>query len=100
VPNHYTKINKSLKEHWTGLDKLGRPIKVQQFQDVSEKTVFSFALDIWWKWNFMGSEELIHVILPYCSQIAETRINQAVIVCDLGKVDLSPVVWSSEVRKY
>jgi len=100
VPKLLPKVEKVFKEHYTGVDKVGRPIKVQQYFSVSKDTILDFPIDKWWQWNFLASEELIHVIFPYCSQMAGKRIDQTVIILDLEKVDMSPILWSSEVRKY
>lgn len=69
-------------EGYSGIDRRGRPVKVERYQKIEKDTIFKCPFEQWVQYNIKCSEQLIHQVFPYCSKIAEKRIDEVVIVID------------------
>ena len=91
---------KSISENLVGIDKLGRPIKVQKYHSWDPKSVKACPLYDWGQYNFRICEQMTNVVFPYCSKLANKRIDKFILIFDLGESDMSPLLKDKELRKY
>jgi len=82
------------------MDNQNRPIKYQKYHKIIKDSILNVDMQEWWKFNFKSTEEMIHVIFPFCSKIANNRIDKCVIIMDFEGVDVSPLLWSRKLREY
>merc|ERR1712119_210826 len=74
----------TITENLVGIDKHGRPIKLQSYHKWDPVTIKRCDLHQWWQWNFRVMEQMSNVVFPYCSQLAEKRIDRFILIFDLG----------------
>jgi hypothetical protein len=87
-------------EGYSGIDRRGRPVKVERYQKIDKHTIFKMPFDQWVQYNIKCSEELIHQVFPYCSKMAEKRIDEVVIVIDFkGNYFLFKFYFSHKFRR-
>lgn len=89
-----------LTERFTGINKFGRPIKVQKYHKLCAKSIMQCDLHKWWQWNFRVVEEMTNVVFPYCSKIANKRIDNLVVIIDMGDCDMKPLQTDKQLRRY
>ena len=89
-----------LDDKFVGFDKIGRPIKVTRYFKLCAKSIKACDMYQWWQWNFRCVEEMVNVVFPYCSKRAGKRIDQFVLIHDMGDCDMTPLIKDSELRKY
>ena len=76
------RMPKVFTEFFSGIDKKGRPVKCEKYHQMDKNNIFEVPLREWIQYNIKCSEELIHQVFPYCSKIAEKRIDEVVIIID------------------
>jgi len=87
-------------EYYTGIDPQNRPVKYQRYHKIDKEKVLSVDMKEWWQFNFLVTEEMLHVIFPYCSGKANERVDKCVIIMDFEEIDLTPLLWNGKLREY
>ena len=89
--------HKHYHHSFTGIDKLGRPINVERFKYFEAKPViemFNSDPSLWSNYFIREEENLLNVILPYCSKMAGRRIDTNLCICDIKGMDIRPLLGS------
>lgn len=87
-------------ENFVGIDKFDRPIKIQKYHQIDKENVYGIGYDQWWKYNCKSSEELIHIVFPFCSKLAKERVDQMVLVVDFADCNLGSMIFDNKLQKF
>ena len=98
--NAEVKHEEFFNENFVGIDKYGRPIKIQKYHYFEKDNLFKMTHDQFTKYNYRSSEALINVIFPYCSKIAKTRVDQVVVVVDFAQSNYKAIISDKNVMQY
>jgi len=98
--NAIIKHEEFFNENFVGIDKYGRPIKIQKYHYFEKDNLFKMTHDQFKKYNYRSSEALLHVVFPYCSKLAKTRVDQVVVVIDFADTNYKAILSDKNVRKY
>lgn len=82
------------------IDKQGQPVNIERKKNSNDEAYFNeVPVDINIGQSSIDTEMLVNVIFPYCSKLANKRIEQIVCITDADDMNLGPY-FKGEVRDY
>ena len=93
-------MKKNLTAGYSGISKEGYPINIEilanfDLQVISEQGTKEDNI----MFNCKNQEKLLNVVLPYCSFLADKRIDQQITIVDLKGFNYMPGIWNKSYRE-
>lgn len=83
-----------------GIDKLGRPIYIEEVKKMKPKEIFEkYTDDQLSRYYIQSYERMIHIIFPECSRVAGRRIDSSCAIMDIKDVALMSL-FSGKVKAF
>ena len=100
-PTNFLELQSTMKMHFCGVDKHGRPIRVTQVPNIDPEIVINmFTPEEFLLHNIAYVERLINIIFERCSQKAGRVIHKTLTIVDIKDFNFKRFIFNSKVKAF
>lgn len=100
-PKKFQDLQNTMKMHFCGTDKQGRPVRITQVPDLDPDIVVDmFTPEEFMMHNVAYVERLINIIFERCTQKAGKVIYKTLTIVDIKDFNVNKFIFSSKVKQF